>query len=124
MNVPGAATGGTDTVPDPTGTDAMYRQYRVTITPHAKKGDSAKTFDVKAKVKNFHDGGATIRNTYVSPGFGDSVHLPNGREILTVKVAFTAVNLKAGYRVAIPKEIFIPGGGYLIVAKRQGRFRS
>ena len=47
-----------------------------------------------------------------------------GREILTVKVAFTAVNLKAGYRVAIPKEIYIPGGGYLIVAKRQGRFRN
>ena len=104
-------------VPDPTGTDEMYRQYRVTITPHAKKGDSTKTFNVKVKVKNFHDGGATIRNTYVSPGFGDSVHLPKGREILTVKVAFTAVNLKAGYRVAIQKEIFIPGGGYLIIAK-------
>ena len=62
----------------------MYRQYRVTITPHAKKGDPAKTFDVKIKVKNFHDGGAVVRNTYLSPGFGDSVNLPNGREILTV----------------------------------------
>ena len=111
--------GGTpaDLVPTPTGTDEMYRQYRVTITPHAKKGDSAKTFNVKVKVKNFHDGGAVRRLTYVSPGFGDSVHLPNGREILTVEVAYTAVNLKAGYRVAIPKEKFIPGGGYLIVAK-------
>ena len=98
-------------------TDDMYRQYRVTITPHAKKGDPAKTFNVKVKVKNFHDGEAVVRSTYVSPGFGDSAHLPNGREILTVKVAFTAVNLKAGYRVAIPKEIFIPGGGYLIIAK-------
>ena len=116
-NVPGAADTGTDTVPAPTGTDAMYRQYRVTVTPHAKKGDKTKSFNVKVKVKNFHDGGATIRNTYVSPGFGDSAHLPNGREILTVEVAYTAVNLKAGYRVAIPKEKFIPGGGYLIVAK-------
>ena len=98
----------------------MYRQYRVTITPHSKKGDSAKTFAVKAKVKDFHDGGATIRNTYVSPGFGESGNLPNGREILTVNVAFTAVNLKAGYRVAIPKEIFIPGGGYLIIARSKG----
>ena len=115
--VPGMVTSGTDTVPDPTGTDDMYRQYRVTITPHTKKGDSTKTFDVKAKVKNFHDGGATIRNTYVSPGFVESANLLNGREILTVKVAFTAVNLKAGYRVAIQKEIFIPGGGYLIIAK-------
>ena len=95
----------------------MYRQYRVTITPHAKKGDSTKTFNVKVKVKNFHDGGATVRNTYVSPGFGESAHLPKGREILTVKVAYTAINLKAGYRVAIPKEIYIPGGGYLIIAK-------
>ena len=107
-------------VPAPTSSDNMYRQYRVTITPHAKKGDPDKTFNVKIKVKNFHDNGAAIRNTYVSPGFGESVNLPNGREILTVKVAYTAVNLKAGYRVAIPKEIFIPGGGYLIVAKDKG----
>ena len=106
-----------DYVPTTTGTDSMYRQYRVTITPHAKKGDPAKTFAVKIKVKNFHDGGAVRRLTYVSPGFGDSAHLPNGREILTINVAFTAVNVKAGYRVAIPKEIFIPGGGYLIIAK-------
>ena len=117
----GALTGvptGADTmnVPMPTGDDNMYRQYRVTITPHAKKGDSAKTFDVKIKVKDFHDGGSPIRNTYLSPGFGESANLPNGREILTVKVAYTAVDVKAGYRVAIPKEIFIPGGGYLIVA--------
>ena len=26
-------------VPLPNGVDDMYRQYRVTITPHAKKGD-------------------------------------------------------------------------------------
>ena len=82
----------------------MYRQYRVTVTPHAKKGDKTKTFNVKVKVKNFHDGGATIRNTYISPGFVESANMPNGREILTVKVAYTAVDLKAGYRVAILKE--------------------
>ena len=61
---------------------------------------------------------APVRNTYISPGFGEyGERMPNGREILTAKVAFTAVNLKAGYRVTIPKEIHIPGGGYLIVAK-------
>ena len=114
-----AATDIDDLVPAPTSTDKRYRQYRVTITPHAKKGDSAKTFNVKVKVKNFHDGGATIRNTYVSPGFGESANLKNGREILTVKVAFTAVDLKAGYRVAIPKEIRIPGGGYLVIAQNE-----
>ena len=106
-----------DFVPISTSSDSMYRQYRVTITPHAKKGDPEKTFNVKVKVKDFHDGGATIRNTYISPGFGESANLLNGREILTVKVAYTAVNLEAGYRVAIPKEIYIPGGGYLIIAK-------
>ena len=106
-----------DTVPAANSDDWMYRQYRVTITPHAKKGDPEKTFDVKIKVKDFHDGGSVVRNTYVSPGFGDSVNMLDGRDILTVSVGFTAVNLKAGYRVAIPKEIFIPGGGYLIIAK-------
>ena len=117
-----AVTGtvGDDVIPPPTSSDSMYRQYRVTITPHAKKGDPDKTFNVKVKVKNFHDNGSAVRNTYVSPGFGESANLPNGREILTVKVAYTAVNLKAGYRVAIPKEKFIPGGGYLIVAKSKG----
>ena len=105
-------------VPLPTNTDdSKYRQYRVTITPHAKKGDKTKTFNVKVKVKNFHDDGAQVRSTYVSPGFGDSAHLPPGREILTVKVAFTAVNLKAGYRVVLPEKIVIPAGGYLVIAQ-------
>ena len=108
-----------DIVPLPTGADEMYRQYRVTITPHSRKGDKTKTFPVKIKVKNFHDGGAVRRETYVSPGFGDSTYLPNGREILTVNVAYTEVNLKAGYRVTIPKEKYIPGGGYLIIARNK-----
>ena len=104
-------------VPLPTTDDNLYRQYRVTITPHAKKGDPDKTFNVKIKAKNFHDNGSTVRNTYVSPGFGESANLPNGREILTVKVAFTAVNLKAGYRVVLPEKIVIPAGGYLVIAQ-------
>ena len=104
-------------VPLSTSDDNLYRQYRVTITPHSKKGDPDKTFNVKVKVKNFHDNGSTVRNTYISPGFGESSRIPNGRDILTVKVAFTAVNLKAGYRVAIPKEKYIPSGGYLIITK-------
>ena len=55
----------------PTSDDSMYRQYRVTITPHQKSAD----FDVKIRVKNFHDGGAPVRLTYIAPGFGDSVTL-------------------------------------------------
>ena len=46
----------TVTVPLPT-SDDMYRQYRVTITPHQKSAD----FDVKVRVKSFHDNGAVLR---------------------------------------------------------------
>ena len=64
-------TGGdTDTVPLPTSDDNMYRQYRVTITPHEKSVD----FDVKVRVKPFHDAGTVVRNTYLAPAFADSVH--------------------------------------------------
>ena len=74
---------GSGTVPEPNGVDDMYRQYRVTITPHQKSAD----FDVKVRVKSFHDNGAVIRYTYLPPGFADSVHLPNGRDILTIPVS-------------------------------------
>ena len=90
----------------------MYRQYRVTITPHQKKGPDE--FYVKIRVKEFHDNGARLRNTYVPASFDSK---PNGREALRIKVKPIEVNLKAGYRVAIPKEIRIPGGGYLVIAQ-------
>ena len=76
-------------VPLATGNDNMYHQYRVTITPHAIKGDPDLTFDVKIRMESFDNGGSPVRRTYVSPGFGDSVKLPNGRDILTVAVSFT-----------------------------------
>ena len=102
-----------DTVPMPTGDDNMYRQYRVTITPHQKSAD----FDVKVKIKTFHDNGAQVRNTYVPVAFGDSAFLPNGRDILTVPVKGTARSLAAGYRVIIPKDWIIPATGYLVIAQ-------
>ena len=102
-----------DTVPMPTGDDSMYRQYRVTITPHQKSAD----FDVKVRIKTFHDNGAVVRNTYVPPGFGDSAFLPNGRGILTVPVKGAARSLAAGYRVIIPKDWIIPATGYLVIAQ-------
>ena len=110
------STDANDTVPLPTGDDSMYRQYRVTITPHQKSAD----FDVKVRIKSFHDNGAVVRNTYVPPGFGDSAFLPNGRGILTVPVKGAARDLKAGYRVVLPKDIAIPAGGYLVIAKSAG----
>ena len=100
-------------VPMPTGDDNMYHQYRVTITPHQKSAD----FTIKIKVKGFHDGGSPIRNTYVAPGFGESGNLPNGRDILSINVKGAARNLTAGYKVTIPKDIRIPGGGYLVITQ-------
>ena len=101
------------TVPFANGVDDMYSQYRVTITPHIKSAN----FDIKVKVKSFHDNGAVIRYTYLPPGFGDSAFLPNGRNILTIPVKGTARDLEAGYRVIIPKDWIIPAGGYLIIAQ-------
>ena len=105
-----------DTVPMPTsadGTNNMYSQYRVTITPHQKSAD----FDIKIKVKDFHDGGASLRRTYVSPAFGDSMHLPNGRDILTIPVKGASRSLTAGYKVTIPKDWIIPANGYLVIVQ-------
>ena len=103
----------TDTVPVANSDNWMYRQYRVTITPHTRTAD----FKVKVRIKPFHDGGAVVRRTYQPPGFGDSDNSSNGREILTVDVKATDRNLTAGYKVVIPKEIRIPGGGYLVIAQ-------
>ena len=61
------ADGSSDFVPVPTSPDALYRQYRVTITPHQKKGPDE--FYVKIRVKEFHDNGARLRNTYVPASF-------------------------------------------------------
>ena len=103
---------GTANVPAATSPDLLYRQYRVTITPHQKKGPD--DFYVKIRVKEFHDNGARLRHTYVPASFDSE---PNGREALRIKVKPIDVSLKAGYRVAIPKEIRIPGGGFLVIAQ-------
>ena len=106
------STQAADTVPMPTAADDMYRQYRVTITPFEKSGD----FDVKVRVKSFHDGGSPIRNTYIAPEFKHSSTLPNGRDILTIPVKGAARPLTAGYKVRLNKDIVIPAGGYLVIA--------
>ena len=115
VNVPGreAAADIDDAIPAANGDDWMYRQYRVTITPHQKSVD----FVIKIRVKEFHDGKAPIRRTYLAPGFGDSGHLKNGRDILSINVKGTARDLEAGYRVIIPKDLIIPAGGYLVIAQ-------
>ena len=98
------------TVPLPSGTDDMYHQYRVTVTPHKRNAD----FTLKISVKEFHDGASPYPNYYRPI---DVDVKPNGREQLRLTVEKTTKNLTAGYRVTIPKEKYIPGGGYLVIAK-------
>ena len=100
-------------VPMPNDVDDMYSQYRVTITPHQKSAN----FDVKIRVKSFHDNGAVLRRTYLPPGFDAGA---NGRDVLRVPVSGTARNLTAGYRVRVKKDKIIPAGGYLVIAKDKG----
>ena len=92
--VPGAAVGGTDLVPDPTGSDNMYHQYRVTITPYLGVGM------VKISIKTFHDGTLPSRNVYVPL---DLAHKPNGREQLRLAVARPTTPLGTGVMVSLPQ---------------------
>ena len=113
--LPGVPPGvpGSGFVPLPTGADDRYYQYLVRITPHQK----LENFDLKIRVKPFHDGGSPIRSTYLPPDFVDSPFLPQGREILTVPVKGSVPDLTAGYKVEIPKDWIIPANGYLVIAK-------
>ena len=92
--VPGAdASATTGFVPAPTGTDLMYYQYRVTITPH-RRADM-----VKVSVKEFHDNAKPFPNVYKP--FNLDVK-PNGREQLQLKVNVPKFNLGDGLRVYLP----------------------
>ena len=97
-------------VPAPSGDDNMYHQYRVTITPHVRKAE----FDVTIHVKAFNDGDTPYPNWYQPI---DVNVKPNGREQLRLTVIPQDQNLKAGYRVTIPKDVYIPGSGYLVIAQ-------
>ena len=105
---------GSGNIPAPSGPDAKYHQYRVTITPDKRTAD----FTLKISVKEFNDGGSRVLNIY-TPFNVD--YKPNGREQLRVDVkGVPLANLKAGYRVVLPKDIVIPSGGYLVIVKDAG----
>ena len=91
-SVDDAATAG-DLIPLPTGTDGMYYQYRVTITPH-RRADM-----VKVSVKEFHDNASPFPNVYKPFNIGAK---PNGREQLRLKVNIPKFNLEDGLRVNLP----------------------
>ena len=88
---------GVDTmnVPGTTGTDNMYHQYRVTITPY-RRVDM-----VKISVKEFNDGGSPVLNIY-KPFNVD--YKPNGREQLRLAVATTTMSLGTGVMLSLPHD--------------------
>ena len=88
---------GVDTmnVPGTTGTDNMYHQYRVTITPY-RRVDM-----VKISVKEFNDGGSPVLNIY-KPFNVD--YKPNGREQLRLAVATTTTSLGTGVMLSLPHD--------------------
>ena len=81
------------TVPSPTGTDNMYHQYRVTITPH-RRADM-----VKISIKEFHDNASPFPNVYKP---FDIANKPSGREQLRLPVATTTTALGAGTMLYLP----------------------
>ena len=92
--VPPGVTG-SGNVPMPTGTDNMYHQYRVTITPH-RRADM-----VKISVKEFHDNASPFPNVYKPFGVANK---PNGREQLRLAVATTTMSLGTGVMLSLPHD--------------------
>ena len=92
--VPPGVTG-SGNVPMPTGTDNMYHQYRVTITPH-RRADM-----VKISVKDFHDNASPFPNVYKPFGVANK---PNGREQLRLAVATTTMSLGTGVMLSLPHD--------------------
>ena len=109
---PGVA--GSGNVPAATGPDSMYYEYRVTVTPRQRNAD----FTLKIKVKEFEPEYAQGR-VFPNEKYRrfDLDAKPNGREQLALTVMATRPDVRAGYRVALPKDIVIPAGGYLVITK-------
>ena len=92
----------TATVPVPTGLDNMYHEYRVTVTPQRRAGG----YTLKLSVKGF--------GSYSPSYLGEK---PNGREELRIPVMKDPRALTAGVRIVVPKDIYVPAQGYLIIAR-------
>ena len=101
---------------DEGGTDNMYHQYRVTITPHRRASV------VKVSVGEFHDNATPYKNFY-QPIALDSK--PNGRDQLTLNVNIPKHDLEAGYRIYLPHEEgpdFPANGHYILARNKEGSF--
>ena len=93
-----------------TGRDGMHHRYVVTITPKFENKN-----DIVVKVKSFMDQEKPSGNAYTlltTPGA-----YTEGDDQLTVKVGKEVLKAgTAGLEVILAKELFIPSGGYLVVA--------
>ena len=101
---------------DEGGTDNMYHQYRVTITPHRRASE------VKVHVKEFHDNATPYKNFYQPIGLDSK---PNGRDQLRLKVNIPKHDLEAGYRIYLPHEEkpdFPADGHYILARNKDGSF--
>ena len=98
-----------------TGRDDMVYEYLLTITPTYANKD-----DIVIKINEWESQEKPGPEKWMPPA--TDAARTEGVSILTVKVGTEATkpDKKGGIRVAIPKEIVIPEGGYLVVAKDDG----
>ena len=93
-----------------TGRDGMHHRYVVTITPKYENKN-----DIVVKVKMFYDQERNPQRSYPPPAL-ESGYV-EGMDKLTVKVGKEVLKAgTAGLEVILAKELFIPSGGYLVVA--------
>ena len=92
------------------GRDMMLYRYIVTLTPKYENKN-----DIVVKVKSFYDQEMGTMKMYMPPA--QPAAYTEGMDQLTVKVGKEAPKAgTAGYEVLLAKELFIPSGGYLVVA--------
>ena len=93
-----------------TGRDMMVYPYVLTITPKYENKN-----DIVVKVKAFEDMVLPNSNMY-TPGTREADYM-EGMSKLTIKVGKEVPKAgTAGLEVVLAKELFIPSGGYLVVA--------
>ena len=93
-----------------TGRDMMVYPYVLTITPKYENKN-----DIVVKVKAFEDMVLPNSNMY-TPGSREADYM-EGMSKLTIKVGKEVPKAgTAGLEVVLAKELFIPSGGYLVVA--------
>ena len=92
------------------GRDMMLYRYIVTLTPKYENKN-----DIVVKVKMFYDQEKMMPKMYMPPG--QLAGYMEGMDMLTVKVGKEVLKAgTAGLEVILAKELFIPSGGYLVVA--------